>query len=124
LNSSEAASDGEAERNAKDVGQPVQHGNIPSGRKALGLFIQSPEERAGYSESSRWERESAENISKSPIEADMEDFVVWHGEKLARLLDPGGGKSRETEDKAKIKDGGKQVFPSQLFHKKGILGGR
>ena len=40
------------------------------------------------------------------------------------FFDPGGGKSREAEDKEKIKDGGKQVFPSQLFHKKGILGGR
>ena len=90
----------------------------------MGLFVQGPENGSGHSEGNRRERNSAENISESTIKADMEDLVVWHGEKLTCLLDPGGRKSRETEDKAKIKDGGKQVFPSQLFHKKGILGGR
>jgi hypothetical protein len=118
-----AASDGEAEGNAEDVGQPVRHGNIPSGRKALGLFIQCPEEGAGHPEGNHRERESAENISKSTIEADMENLVVWQREKVARLFNPAGGKSREAEDKKKIKNGGEQVFPSQLFHKKGILGG-
>jgi len=75
-----AASDFEAQGNAQDVGQPVQHGNIPSGRKALGLFIQGSEKRPGHSEGNRRERESTENISESTIQADMEDLVVWQGE--------------------------------------------
>jgi hypothetical protein len=53
----------------------------------------------------------------------MEDLIVWQWEKLVGFFDLGGGKSGEAEDKEKIKDGGEQVFPSQLFHKKGILGG-
>ena len=90
----------------------------------MGLLIQGPEEGAGHSEGNRREREATENISESTIEADMEDLIVWQWEKLVCFFDLGGGKSGEAEDKEKIKDGGEQVFPSQLFHKKGILGGR
>jgi hypothetical protein len=90
----------------------------------LGLFIQGAEKGSGYPEGNCRERESAENISKSTIDGDVKDLIIWQGEKAVHFFDPGGGKSREAEDKEKIKDGGEQVFPSQLFHKKGILGGR
>ena len=60
-------SEGKAEGDAENVGEPVSYGNIATGGEALALFVKGTEEGAGHSENSGGAGKATEEESEDGI---------------------------------------------------------
>jgi len=86
------------------------------------LFVGGAQKRADGSQCDGGIRKTAQHESEASINGEMENFVIWHGEKAPDLFDAGAGDEGDAENGRVVEGGEQEVFPSQLGHREGILG--
>ncbi len=85
------------------------------------MFVEAAEERSCHTEGGGGEGKSAENKAEACVDGKVEDLIIGQRKKIVHFCDSAGGQGGDVEDEKKVEDGGEQVFPSQIGHKKSIL---